>query len=88
MGQPSEAGTCKNSKRDEFVTMGTFKPSKACALGKVKKVNVSKLPNDRATKLGERLFIDIASPTAVDLGGNNYWLLLVNDYSLGFEGKK
>ena len=57
--------------------MGIFKSCKTCASGKAKKANLSKLPDRRATKFGERLFIVIVSSMAVSHGRKKHWLLLV-----------
>ena len=81
MGHPSEASTHKTAMQMNVMIMGTFKPCVACASGKTKKANVSKLPNERAAKLGERLLNDIASLTEVSLGRKKHWLQIVNDCS-------
>ena len=40
-----------------------------------------KWPNKSATKLGERLFMDVTLPMAVSLEGKKHWLLVVDDCS-------
>ena len=49
---------------------------------KSKQKNVNKLSKKRATEPGERLFIDTSGPYPRIMGGNTYWLKIVDDYSL------
>ena len=43
------------------------------------KRGVPKAPIARATKPGERLFLDISSPSNLSLNGNRHWLLVLDD---------
>ena len=47
----------------------------------IAKVKLNKDPVERATKPGERMFIDITSPKPVSYAGNKHWLLALDDYS-------
>ena len=52
-----------------------------CVLGKAKKTSVPKVKLERANRPGERIFIDISSPTTKSIGGSRHWLLVLDDYS-------
>ena len=50
-----------------------------CAIGKAHQANISKKEKDRASKPGERLFLDINSVQGTSLGGSKFWALLLDD---------
>ena len=52
-----------------------------CAKGKTKQKKISKITESKATKIGERLFIDISSVNIESYGGSRYWALIVDDFS-------
>ena len=52
-----------------------------CLKAKAKKKSAPKNKVERAKTLGERLFIDISSPTQQSIGGNRHWLLVLDDFS-------
>jgi hypothetical protein len=57
-------------------------PCESCAKGKAKRKKISKLNIDnKATKKGERIFLDIASIKAKSKGGNKFWLLIMDEYT-------
>jgi hypothetical protein len=58
-----------------------FIPCGACALAKEKAKAVPKSIEVKATKCGERLFIDISGPYTKSITGSEYWLLVVDDSS-------
>ena len=53
----------------------------SCAKGKAKQKRVSKSTESKATKIGERLFINISSVNIESYGGSKYWAIVVDDYS-------
>jgi len=53
----------------------------ACAFTKSKQKAVPKATATRATKIGERLFIDISGPFANTPRNNKYWVMVVDDYT-------
>ena len=61
--------------------IGTFTPCEHCAFGKSKRKKLSKESVERAKKPGERMFLDISSPTTLSIGGSNHWALLLDDAS-------
>ena len=56
-------------------------PCIACALGKAKQMKIKKETNNKALRAGERLFIDISSVNHRSLGGSEYMVLIVDDYT-------
>eukprot|EP00984_Skeletonema_dohrnii_P022875 scaffold11976_cov67-Skeletonema_dohrnii-CCMP3373.AAC.1 len=79
LGHPGEAATRATGKARGLKVTGSFKPCEGCFVGKAKKTNVSKEPNERSNIPGERLFIDISSPKQTSLGGKKHWLLALDD---------
>ena len=53
----------------------------ACAKGKSKKKMIPKITKAKASKTGERLFIDISSVNIESHGGSRFWALIVDDFS-------
>ena len=70
--------TCKNLN---IKLTGTFHPCPGCMYAKAKQRNVNKFTKLRATLPGERLFVDTSGPYPRSMGGNTYWLKIVDDYS-------
>ncbi len=56
-----------------------FENCKNCTMGKSRQTNISKETVERATKPGERLFIDISSTEHESYGKAKFWLLVVDD---------
>ena len=56
-------------------------PCIACALGKAKQMKIKKETDNKASKAGERLYMDISSVNHTSLGGSKYMVLIVNDYT-------
>ena len=53
-----------------------------CAVAKLKSKKISKLYiSNLATKKGERMMFDIASVKVSSQGGNNYWLLVLDEFT-------
>ena len=52
-----------------------------CGLVKAKAATVPRTTKRKATKVGERLFIDTTGPLPHTLGGNKYWTCAVDDFS-------
>ena len=80
--------TCKNLG---VKLPGTFQLCPGCMYAKAKQKNVNKLSKARATAPGERFFIDTSCRYPKSMGGNAYWLKIVDDYSrksLNFLMKK
>ncbi len=79
LGHPSEAITRATAHAEGILLKGNFSPCEDCALGKARQANVSKKAVPRSTNKGERLFIDISSPSTKSMGGKQHWLLIVDD---------
>jgi hypothetical protein len=52
-----------------------------CALSKADQKKFSTISEHKATKVGERLYMDISSVNTHTFGGNKYWLLVVDELS-------
>ena len=61
--------------------MGQLKPCEACGVAKAKQKAVAKTTNVVAEKPCEQLFCDISGPFTTTLGGNRYWIQVVDDYT-------
>ena len=70
--------TCKNLG---IKLTGTFQSCPGCMYAKAKQKKLNKLSKVQATKPGERLFLDTSGPYPQSLGGNTYWLKIVDDFS-------
>ena len=60
---------------------GNWNPCPGCMYAKAKQKNVKKITDERAKSPGERLFIDTSGPYPRSMGGNIYWMKVVDDYS-------
>lgn len=79
LGHPNEGITRATGKSMGYQVVGTYHPCESCLMAKARQANVNKLPTQRSTIKGERLFIDISSPNTPSLGGKTHWLLIVDD---------
>ena len=61
-------------------TTAKLSPSEYCAKGKIRQVNIPKIPkNQQANKPGERIFIDIRLMIHPSAGGKKHWLIIVDE---------
>ncbi len=81
LGHPTEAITCARDYAQGILLKKNFNPVEDCAIGKARRANVSKKAVPRSTNKGERLFIDINSPSTKSMGGEQHWLLVTDDYT-------
>ena len=70
------------AKKKDWQLKGPLPKCESCALGKaqttkIPKVNLSNL----ATHPGNRMMFDLSWIKARSLGGNQYWLLIVDEYT-------
>ena len=70
--------TCKDMK---VKLTGEFKPCEACMKAKAKAKAVKKTTEHRATKIGERLYLDTSGPFAPSMRGSRYWGKICDQYS-------
>ena len=75
------AVTKSTAKSRKVTISGTPEICKDCVLAKAKKASVPKEKVDLSKVPGERLFINISSPSERSIGGNRHWLLVLDDYS-------
>ena len=64
-----------------FKLKGDFVSCADCALAKIRQKTVPKTTDIRATRHGERLFLDISYTASVSFGGAKFWVLIVDDFS-------
>jgi hypothetical protein len=82
LGHTGEDITKQTAKTYGVKLKGPPTPCKGCLIGKARQKGIGKAPKDRATKPGERLFIDISSyMTTTSLLGNRHFVLAIDDYS-------
>src|SRR6056300_736434 len=60
---------------------GDFKTCQDCAMAKARQKNIAKTTSTKSTVGGERLFLDIASVNQSSFGGNQYWILVLDNFS-------
>ncbi len=92
LGHIGERLIRKTLKHLNIEVYGELKNCEGCRLAKAKQKNVSKTTNVKATKFGERLFIDTSGPFTETPGGSKYQFQVVDDFTragfIGFGKKK
>ena len=81
LGHPSMATTRATAKAKDVRVKDAPKVCEDCLFGKARKKSVPKEKVEQSKTPGERLFIDISSPTQRSIGGNRHWLLILDDHS-------
>ena len=79
LGHASEAKVRATGKFFGWVVKGKMTKCEECAISKAKQKSVPKESGSKATKAGERLFIDISSIKATSAGGAKFWLLVIDE---------
>ena len=69
------------AKEHDWTLTGTVQRCGSCALAKARAKAVPKSTMTKATKPGERLFLDISGPYLDSLNQNKYLLKIVDDYT-------
>ena len=81
IGHPSQEITKQTAIKYNVDIKGELLPCEHCAVSKAKQKAVPKLSTNRATVFGERIFFDLSWIKGTSLGGSNYWLLAVDEYT-------
>ena len=68
-------------KRASINLIAKMKTCVGCMEAKAKRKPVRKITNTRATKPGERIYVDTSGPLKPDRRGYKYWFKIVDDYS-------
>lgn len=71
----------KTYKRIGVELTGKLTMCEGCGFAKAKAKAVSKTTSTKATKAGERLFLDTTGPFSPTLNGNKYWIQVVDDFT-------
>ena len=80
LAHPSEVITRKTAEMMGIETTGQWGTCEACLQAKAKRHAVPKVTNERASKKGERFFVDVGGPMKhSSLGGNSYVVIFVDD---------
>jgi hypothetical protein len=80
-GHKGEALLQKTYNRLGVQLTGILKPCEGCGYTKAKAKAVSKTTTVKATKPGERLFLDTTGPFSPTLNGYKFWIEAVDDYT-------
>ena len=81
LGHVNERILQQTARHYNYILSGTLPPCVHCTLANIHRMPLSKSTKDRATKTGERIFIDISQLSTPSMGGNKYWLLIVDDHT-------
>ena len=80
LGHPLEDNTQAKGNTMVLHLTGMFKPCKTCASDKARETELSKMAPCSIIK-GERMTINISSPSTTSTNGKKHLLLLVGDYT-------
>ena len=79
LGHPNWVVTRSTAASRDVVLTGDIIPCEHCMIAKAKQKGVPKIRKERSTVPGQRIFIDISSPTKKSVGGSKHWLLVLDD---------
>jgi hypothetical protein len=83
LGHPNDAVLKATAKKFNLKYDTTPMPCEICACAKIKIKNFPKEPPMfLATEKGDRIMFDISSVNALSQGGNQFWLLVMDDYTI------
>ena len=80
-GHIGEAALRATLKTINTEATGVLRSCEGCALAKAKNKALPKISMNKAEKPGERLCTDISGPYKKSIIGNNFWVLVVDEYS-------
>ena len=87
MGHIGEVLIRKTLENHGIEVIGSMKSCEGCGLAMAKQKKISKITKTRAEKKGERIFVDLSGPYPTTLGGTNYQVHVVDDFTrIGFVG--
>jgi Reverse transcriptase (RNA-dependent DNA polymerase) len=82
LGHPNDATLKQTAKHNGFTLVNVPEgPCKYCVKAKIRMKNMPKLATNPSTRKLERLMIDISYIKSHSLGQNNYWLLMMDEYT-------
>ncbi len=79
LGHCHEDVARKTSKRLGIKLTGAWKVCKDCCIGKAKQQNLNKSTENKMTKKGARLHLDLSSVKKASLNGTKHWGLVVDE---------
>ena len=81
LGHPHEGNVKLTANYYKISLKGEPKVCENCSKAKNKKTKISKENTKVATQLGPRISFDISYVQATSQGGNNFWLLIIDEYT-------
>ena len=80
-GHIGQAALCATLKAINIQTTGVLRSCEGCSIAKARTKNLPKISMNKAEHPGERLCTDISGPYKKSIIGNNFWALVVDEYS-------
>ena len=81
LGHVSENYLRQTATKENWILVNYFKVFNACYKAKAHQMNFPQAVSHMATQPAERLFLDISSVNHRSLGGNKFWLLIVDYFT-------
>ena len=81
LGHVCEETTRAYAKANNIVLFGKFEKCVDCGLAKARQKNLARVANNKATRKGERIFLDVSSVRHESIGGSRFWVLLVDEFT-------
>ena len=81
LGHPNKETVKRTAAYYDQDIHGEFKPCEDCELAKIKQKKVNKVASNHATRIGERIAVDISYMMTKSIGGSSYWILCVDEWS-------
>ncbi len=81
LGHPGEAKIRESAKHMNVNLVGTLTPCVHCNLSKIRQVPIPKINYNKATKIGERICLDISPMMTESISGCKNWLLIIDEYT-------
>jgi hypothetical protein len=83
LGHANDKKVAATAKKLGIKYTGTPHPCAHCAQAKLRIKNIPKVTNHIvATDIGERIMFDISSVKVPSMGGKQFWLLVMDEYSV------
>ena len=79
LGHPNMVVTKSTAKARDVELVGDTLMCEDYGTGKAQRKSLFREPVERAKNPGDRIFLDISSPKTKSIGGNNNWLLVLDD---------
>ena len=81
LGHVCEESTRAYAKANNIAVSGKFEKCVDCGLAKARQKNLPRVADNKATRKGERICLDISSVRHESIGGSKFWVLLVDEFT-------